>query len=101
MSWVGLSVGARWPKCGHPKTPENTQTGHRQSPRCRECHRQRGREYWERVRDEAFDRIGVADPDPRAELLGGEFVRARQRWAVNQKAILRRRASPELRSIAA
>lgn len=55
MTWDGLIQSDRWP-CGHAKTPENTQTGYRQLARCKECHRQRGRDYWERKRNEAIAR---------------------------------------------
>lgn len=78
MSWDGLVVGDRWPRCGHPKTPENT-AGGRQA-RCRECQQQRGRDYWERKRHERDDearadlrRLGVEG------VIGNEFERARQR----------------------
>ena len=83
MSWDGLLVGARWPKCGHPKTPENTlQNGY---ARCRECHRQFVGDWWERQRykaqEEAAETLAL---DPLPAELGPEFMRARQRWAVGQ-----------------
>ncbi len=92
-AWDGLIVGARW-KCGHPKTPENTQSGHRQGGRCKICHRQRGRDYWERCRFEAAERAGrVLEEDPRAELLGGEFTQARKRFKTKAASFIRRISS--------
>jgi len=88
MTWDGLAVGARWPKCGHPRTPENTQHSPRQAARCKECHRQLARDWWERRRNEGTVALEAA-PDPRADELGGEFVKARQRWAVGQRKIAR------------
>lgn len=31
--------GETWPKCGHPKTPENTRRVGKAGVRCRECRR--------------------------------------------------------------
>lgn len=36
--------------CGHPKTPENVM-GTTKYPRCKECHRERGRIYWQNKRE--------------------------------------------------
>ena len=87
-AWDQLAVGARWP-CGHAKTPENTQTGYRNNARCKECHRARGRDYWERKRNMAIERMSEIKPDHRAEELGGEFVTAKHRWAMQNAQITR------------
>lgn len=51
MSWDGLAVGARWP-CGHKRDEENTQRNRSQAPRCKECHRARARDWWERHKND-------------------------------------------------
>ena len=90
MSWDGLVIGARWPKCGHPRTPENTLVNGYE--RCRECHRARARDYWERqrggvsrgtqnLRDATLDQEALNADRAHAAELGGEFLRAINRWA--------------------
>lgn len=112
--WDQLRAPARWP-CGHAKTPENTQTGHRQSDRCKECHRRKSREYYERLRkgsgedaaEEALprgaqglrqsciDEGALAADRERAAKLGGEFVAALHRWTVNESRRSRLRRAPQ------
>jgi hypothetical protein len=83
--WDGLIVGALWKKCGHPKTPENTLINGRR-PRCRTCHNQRSRDWWERHRIEAKDAAFEAlSEEPRAFILGGEFLRARIRYEMSHR----------------
>lgn len=84
MNWGDLAVGARWP-CGHPRTPENTQSNG-QITRCKACHRQRSRDRWERQKNERAEFLELT-PDSRADELGGEFVAARRRWAVRRKVV--------------
>lgn len=93
--WDGLMIGARW-KCGHPKTLENSLYSQHSAgkARCRLCHRQRGLEYWERLRFEASDRDGrVLEADPRADQLGGEFAQARSRYQTKASRFIRRISS--------
>ena len=92
MTWDGLIVGARWPKCGHPKTLENTLLNGYE--RCRECHRQRTRDWWERLRFEAAEEAAeTLASDPLPLELGPEFMRARQRWAARRATLNRWRGA--------
>jgi len=50
--WDVLIVGARWPKCGHPRTDENTLVNWGQS-RCRRCQNQRSQEWHERAHEDS------------------------------------------------
>jgi len=92
MIWDDLiNAGApRW-KCGHPRTPENTQSGHRQSKRCKICHREAARDYKLRLRagaargaqnlrDGTIDQEQLKADRVRAADLGGEFLRGINRW---------------------
>jgi len=89
MTWDGLIVGARWPKCGHPRTLENTLVNGYE--RCKECHRQLCRDWWERLRFEAQEQAAeTLAGDPLPPELGPEFMRARQRWAVARARLNRR-----------
>jgi len=87
MTWDCLIVGARWPKCGHPRTLENTQGGRGQSPCCKTCHRQYARDYHLRRRGvedlgkTTLDQEALKADRTRAAALGGEFLRAMNRWA--------------------
>lgn len=90
MSWDDLIIGARWPKCGHPRTPENTQGGHRQSDRCKVCHREAARDYYLRCCEgvsrgaedfATLDQTALKSDRARAAELGGEFLKAINRWA--------------------
>ena len=89
-SWDGLIIGSLWPKCGHPRTAENTLVNGYE--RCRECHRARSRDYWLRLRggvsrgvqnlrDAVLDQEALNADRAHAAELGGEFLRAINRWA--------------------
>jgi len=51
--WDALFVGARWPKCGHPRTLENTLRNRGQYVRCRCCQNQRSQEWHERAHEDS------------------------------------------------